>query len=297
MVVSASRRTDIPQFYARWFAERRRQGEAVFRTAFGTPGRASLRREDVLGYLFWTKYAGPFHEELAALRDEGVPHAFQYTVTGYGREVERGIPALAVVLEDVLAVRAGLPAAACLEWRYDPIVLGGERTPGWHLRRFASIAAELRGATEVVNVSVIEPYARTVRRMTETGDVLYRPGEAARNRGVPAAGAEATALLVELRDAAAERAMELRVCANPEWGHLPSQCVSPRLFAPWGAAAAGLGAVPVRPSRPGCRCLAVVDIGMDNTCLGGCRYCYVTVSDAAAARHRARHDPLAPSLR
>lgn len=300
VIVSASRRTDIPQFYGTWFTERRRAGEALFRTAFGTAGRASLRAEDVGGYLFWTKYAGRFHGVLDELRAEGVPFAFQYTVNAYGPAIERRIPRLGLILDDICAVRSRLPARDCLEWRYDPIVVSREHPVSWHAAQFDSLSRALRGVTKVVNVSIVEPYVKTVRRMEAASDVRYRQRDATRqwsHATLEHAGSETALLLRELTGIALASGIELRACCNPEWGITPSQCVSEALFDAWGDIAARIRGGAVRPSRPGCRCLAVVDIGMDNTCVGGCRYCYVTVSDAVADRNHARHRPNLPSLR
>ena len=121
-LISASRRTDIPRFYARWFGERRRQGFAESRTTFGVAGRVSLRRADVLGFLFWTRDAGPFMKELEALRVEGIPYAFQFTINGYGRELEPRRPGLAEAIESFLAVSASLERA-----RVDPMALRPDR--------------------------------------------------------------------------------------------------------------------------------------------------------------------------
>ncbi len=68
-IISASRRTDILRFYSRWMLGRVGAGFAEFRNSFGGKGRASLRREDVLAYLFWTRLAGPGREVLTTLRD------------------------------------------------------------------------------------------------------------------------------------------------------------------------------------------------------------------------------------
>lgn len=71
-IISASRRTDIPHYFADWFAGRRTAGFAEYRTVYGGGKegkfRVSLKNEDVLEYLFWTKYSGSFHEQLALLK-------------------------------------------------------------------------------------------------------------------------------------------------------------------------------------------------------------------------------------
>ncbi|OGR90314.1 MAG: hypothetical protein A2V88_16935 [Elusimicrobia bacterium RBG_16_66_12] len=140
-IVSASRRTDIPHYYARWFRARRQEGFADYRTVFGggVKGffRASLKPEEVLGYLFWTKYAAPFQDELQALRDEGVLYVFQYTITGYGKEIEPRIPSREAAIEDFLAVSQALPGPGAIQWRYDPILISNlVYTADWHRKNF-----------------------------------------------------------------------------------------------------------------------------------------------------------------
>jgi hypothetical protein len=303
-IISASRRSDIPRYFARFFAERRRAGHVEFRNVFGGWGRASLRDEDVLAYLFWTRFARPFADNLHALRDDGVPHVFQYTITGYGRDLEPHTPGTATAIEDFLAVASRLPDPACIQWRYDPIVLSQTCDRAWHLANFAAIARELAGATRVVNTSLVEPYQKTFRRVANE-TVHYRTPDPKRHKWVARqkpdlreAGEGARRLLAELGAIAAEHGMALRACSNPELSLPTSQCCSSEIFAPYGESLAR-ALEDLRPgaSRPSCRCLQSVDIGMDNTCLAGCRYCYVLLSHETAVANFRRHDPAGVSLR
>jgi hypothetical protein len=307
-IISASRRTDIPRYYGRWFAERRRAGFAEFRNAFGGFGRVSMRDADVLGYLFWTKHARPFAPQLEALRGDGVPYAVQYTITGLGgTPFEAHVPPAPRAVRDFLELRSTLPSSECIEWRYDPLLLTDAYPPRHHVETFGGLARELQGATRIVNVSFVEPFLKSVRRMREHASLRYRPVDRERHRttarrhpGLPAVDGEvARRLLAELGDCAREHGMELRVCSQPEFEDVPpSRCCHAGLFLPYGAdVARRAGALARNPSRPGCRCLKTVDIGMDNTCLGGCPYCYVVVSHRTAVRNFSRHDPRAPMLR
>jgi hypothetical protein len=184
-LISASRRTDIPHYFGRWFAERRRAGFAEFRNSFGGGGRVSLRDEDVLGYLFWTKYAKPFAAQLEALRGDGVAFGFQYTITGLGgTPVECNVPRTEKAIADFLAVRSSLPSSACIEWRYDPILLTDEYPTGYHLGAFEGIARALEGATQVVNVSFVEPFLKSVRRMEGYPSLRYRRVDPGRHKTV-----------------------------------------------------------------------------------------------------------------
>lgn len=308
-LISASRRTDIPRFYARWFGERRRQGFAESRTAFGVAVRASLRRADVLGFLFWTRGARPFMKELEALRKEGVPYAFQFTINGYGRELEPRRPELAEAIESFLAVSSTLNGPESIQWRYDPIVVSDRYPAADHVGRFESIARRLAGATRVVNVSFVEPYAKALRRIADPG-VRYRAVDPRRHKSVARKHPDlpvverADRLLKELSDVAEGVGIELRVCCNPEYSGpllgLPerSQCVGPELFSPYGDEfLARLSSLPEAPTRSGCRCLKSQDIGMDETCAGGCKYCYVTSSSRASLENFERHDPKSSTLR
>ena len=304
VIISASRRTDIPRYFGRWFAERRKQGTAEFRNVFGGRGQVSMRSQDVLGYLFWTRYARPFTDQLEALRDEGTPYIFQYTITGLGRDIEPYVPHRARAIEDFLAVSRDLPDPGCIQWRYDPIFLSDRYTTDFHRRNFAEIASALESATLVVNVSVVEPYLKAIRRVADPS-ARYRTVSGGRHKSVlkrhptlPQVGSDLVPFLEELQSIAAQHGMELRSCCNPEWGLPPSQCCGLDLFAAFGqkvsnaVASQGPG-----PSRENCRCFKTVDIGMDNTCLAGCKYCYVVDAHNTAIAHYRNHDPARATLR
>jgi len=310
-IISASRRTDIPHYYAKWFQERRKAGFAEYRTVFGGGAagyfRASLKPEDVLGFLFWTKFAGPFHGVLKALRKEGVPYVFQYTLTGYGKIIETGIPEREVVLKDFLKVSASLPGPEAIQWRYDPILVSSKVFDhAWHRKNFREIAARLSGHTRVVNVSFPEPYQKAISKVPEGHDIAWRQTDkqrAAIFKKYPklrAVSEKEIVLLHELAAIAKEYAIQLRVCCNVENADKfpPAQCCGAELFAPYGPIINWqVAALPPGPSRESCRCVAAKDLGMDNTCPGGCFYCYVTTSQDLALENFKKHKPKASYLR
>jgi len=303
-LVSVSRRTDVPRFFPDWFATRRAAGFADYENVFGVRGRVSLLRSDVLGYLFWTRDARPMRRELATLRRERIPFAFQFTINCYGPELEPNRPALDGAVASFLELAQVLPSPEAIQWRYDPVVISPRYPTEFHIEAFTRIAERLRGATLVANVSLVEPLLKTVRRLGD-GDILYRPADPRRHAAALRRFPElhfARDARVELapRLAAAARAqgMVLHACADPELGLPPAQCCGPDLWRAHGEIdLAELARVPKAPSRAGCRCIRSVDIGMSDTCRGGCRYCYVVSSDLAIATHASRYDPSQPSLR
>jgi hypothetical protein len=92
MIVSASRRTDVPAFYGEWFLNRLDAGYCMVRNPSGKPYRVSLRREDVDGFVFWTKDVGPFMEGLVAISQRGYTFYVQHTINNYPASLEPRVP-------------------------------------------------------------------------------------------------------------------------------------------------------------------------------------------------------------
>jgi hypothetical protein len=310
-IISASRRTDIPHYFADWFAARRKEGFAEYRTVFGGGKngrfRASLLPEDVLGYLFWTKYAGPFHEQLESLRSDGIPYVFQYTLTGYGKEIQPGIPERAAAIDDFLKLSGDLPGAAAIQWRYDPILVSSQYDIDWHRSNFDHISEQLQGATRIVNMSIIEPYLKALTKAPDWRAIHWRTPDPVRHKTalskfpeIRTIGAKEDELLSDLAEIAGKRDIELRVCCNQEFvGRFPTAtCCGIELFQAYGTdIEKRVSKLAPGPSRSGCRCLKTVDIGTDTTCPAGCFYCYVTTSIKSALNNYKLHDPNATMLR
>lgn len=93
MLISASRRTDIPACFPKWFLRRIEEGYVLVRNPMNPHqvSRVSLAPQDVDGIMFWTKNPLPMLEAgLSALKN--YLYCFQFTVNAYGKEVEPNIP-------------------------------------------------------------------------------------------------------------------------------------------------------------------------------------------------------------
>jgi hypothetical protein len=92
MIVSASRRTDIPALFSEWFYNRIKKGYVFVRNPYNPlqVGRVLLTPDKVDGFVFWTKNAAPMLERIYEL--DKFKYYFQYTITPYGREIEKNIP-------------------------------------------------------------------------------------------------------------------------------------------------------------------------------------------------------------
>lgn len=92
MIISASRRTDIPAYYAEWFERRVRDGFLWVRNPMNARqvSEVSLDLSVVDCIVFWTKNPIPLLERLDSFA--GYPYYVQFTLTGYGRDIEPGLP-------------------------------------------------------------------------------------------------------------------------------------------------------------------------------------------------------------
>ncbi|MBF4322684.1 DUF1848 family protein, partial [Vibrio anguillarum] len=94
MIISASRRTDIPAFYTPWFMNRVREGFLLTRNPFNANQikRISLRPDDVDLIVFWTRNPQMLMRHLSELNQRGYQYYFQYTITGYPKILESNVP-------------------------------------------------------------------------------------------------------------------------------------------------------------------------------------------------------------
>ncbi len=293
--ISASRRTDIPALYAPWFEARLEAGFAEYIPA-GPPRRCrvSLRPEDVLWFVLWTRWPRPFDAALDTLRARRFPVLVNLTITGLGgTPVEPGSPPLDRAANAARAWVDRLPPGALL-WRYDPVFLSARYDEAFHRERFQRIADALGPGFERVAISFVEPYGRRVapdlRRYEADHDDALAPRDDPRQLDLARA----------LQELARQRGLELVVCADSELaaalGARPAACDSHAWAVRTYPELAQLRPPRPKPTRPGCACCAEVDIGVYDTCTIGCRYSYGSCNQATARRRRARHDPAGACL-
>lgn len=285
MLISASRRTDIPTYYAPWFRRRIEAGYVLVRNPRDPRqvSRIDLRPEVVDGIVFWTKNPIPLLPELDALR--AYCYVFQFTLTAYGRDVEPNLPSKGKVLVPAFQRLADQIGPDRVLWRYDPIFLSRTYTPEYHLRYFAVLARRLRGYTRQCTISFLDQYPNTVRNMAGLGLRPFPTEEKLR-------------LAKALAEIATGCGIRMTACAEPldltGCGIAPAHCVDAALFER--LLGCELELTRDRGQRPACGCAASVDIGAYHTCGNGCRYCYANDSRPGIAAPVRGHAPDSPLL-
>lgn len=274
MIISASRRTDIPAFFADMFMAHLRQRWVDVANPFNRRqvSRVSLSPGDVDVIVFWTKNPAPFMGHLDEIDRMGFPYYFLFTVNDYSAHLEPAVPPLPDRLDTFRRLSDRLGPDRVI-WRYDPIILSDRFTPSFHLQAFGRIAGSLRGKTNRVLVSVVDFYRKTERRIRSleqvSGDRIMR---------TPLDHPDIRALVSGLAETAGANGMEVRSCAEDprlqEMGIRPGKCIDDELI----RRVFGLEVPPRKDKgqRENCRCVMSRDIGAVDTCRHGCVYCYAT---------------------
>lgn len=291
-IISASRRTDIPAFYGKWFMSRVRAGWCAVPNPFNSKqvSRIELDPGDTL-LVFWTRWVAPFIKATAELKSLGYRFYFQYTLVNNPRAVDPKSPSLdkAIAAFCNLAKEIGPERVV---WRYDPILLSDETDHDFHLDNFRRIAEGLYDATQRVVVSIVDPYDKAARRLAQLGE--EQPGFRYRNYEAERDGK----LLRQLAQIAQEHSLCIQTCAEEidltAVGIQPGKCIDDQLIRE--VFGIDVSHKKDKGQRQACGCVESRDIGMYDSCLFGCAYCYATRSFAAARANHAAHDPDSESL-
>ena len=292
MIVSASRRTDIPRFHFDWLLGRFEEGFALVRNpAVRTRvSRVILSPDTVDCVAFWTKDPSVLLARKTELdRVCPSPYFVQFTLNAYGADVEAGLPRKARLLETFRSLADALGPDRVV-WRYSPILLGGAYDIAHHMQWFEAFAARLEGSTRTCRISFLDMYPKIAGRMAALGFV-----------GVPEEAKAALAL--RLAELGAARGIEVGGCGDgalDDAGLARAGCIDAAVV----ERVAGVRAkrAPGGARRGACRCSPSVDIGTYDTCANGCVYCYANPGTSAAPCGAAdpwrlrRYDPASPML-
>ncbi len=262
MIISASRRTDIPAFHSEWFMERIRNGYVMVRNPVSEDVvyRIDLRPKNVDCLSLISKNPEPIEKYLDELK-KSYRILFQITVNPYSADTEPNVPEIDDVIDSFIRISDKLGKESVL-WRYDPVIFNDGYDIEFHKKSFEYISDRLRGHTDRCIFSFLSIYDKIIHV-----------------RGLrPVSENEKDEFMRAAHKISEKNNMEMSSCCfsvNRSYGIVTRGCTDAKLFRSLG--------IPFDPKlshyREGCLCVRSIDIGAYDTCMHGCTYCYANDPD------------------
>lgn len=285
MILSVSRRTDIPNYYSEWFFNRLKDGFLYVRNPmnFHQISEIKISPDVVDCIVFWTKNPLPMMERLDEL--EAYNYYFQFTLTGYGNDVERNLPNKKTSVIPIFQELSNKIGKEKVVWRYDPIFFSNRYNVQYHLKAFRSIAEALSGYTEKCVISFLDIYPKNKKNMDNL--LSYDLSDS-----------ELREFAKELSNIAKENHIKIGSCAEKvdldEYGIIHNSCIDKELIEK--IIGCKLKINKDKNQRIECGCVESVEVGTYNTCKNGCVYCYANYSAKSVESNFQKYDPLSPLL-
>ena len=285
MIISASRRTDIPAFYSDWFLNRIKERYVLVPSPYNSKmiSRISLDPAVVDCIVFWSKNPAPMLEKLDKLKEYN--YYFQFTLNPYGPEIENHLPIISKRIDTFkrLSDRIGKEKVI---WRYDPVLTNETYTPGFHKEKFAEIAYELKEHTEKCMLGFIDHYQH-IRTAVSRFNIQ------------PLLKADIEEMAMSFKKTVDTCSIQLDTCTvKVDLTHLGipgGLCIDNQLVE-------RIAGYPIsvrkdKNQRDICRCAESIDIGTYESCLNGCIYCYAIKGNYNTVKYNLnKHDKNSPML-
>ena len=327
VIISASRSTDIPAFYAKWFFNRLAKGYCTWINPFNQQKQyISFSKCKVI--VFWTKNPEPIIPFLHILDEMCIHYYFQVTLNDYVKEeLEPNLPSVEKRI-DTFKKLSNLIGPDRIIWRFDPILLSSAISPRSILSKIWKIGNELKGYTNKLVFSFVDIKAyRKVKNNLVKETSLFTKENVEEGEGSDTQRNEIIEGLCKLRKIWKEEGWDLTMatCAESldleKYGIEHNRCIDgelmervfgddkelvyylrtgklpePDLF----------GEIPEIPEtsknlkdkgqRKLCGCMISKDIGMYNTCRHFCVYCYANTSKNVVIENSHKHSDDSESI-
>lgn len=328
IIISASRSTDIPAFYAKWFINRLKAGYCVWYNPFNQqPMYISFAKTKVI--VFWTKNPEPMIKFLPELDKRGIHYYFQVTLNDYEKEgFEPNVPALQHRTEVFKRLSDKIGKEKVI-WRFDPLILTEQLTPRQLLTKIYHVGNQLKGYTDKLVFSFIDVKAyRKVQNNLVKGTPFFTRENVITAEPEGDKRMELVEGLVKLRDHWRNVGWDiaLATCAETidlkSFGIEHNRCIDGELMEKlWiedrelvyylhtGKLPESNGlfqqdiAIPEKSKnlkdkgqRKVCGCILSKDIGVYNTCRHFCVYCYANTSKDMVIKNMEKHNDDSESI-
>ncbi|MCT4593469.1 MAG: DUF1848 domain-containing protein [Anaeromicrobium sp.] len=284
MIISVSRRTDIPSFYSDWFFNRLKEGYVYVKNPFNRKqiSKIKLNPHVVDCFVFWTKDPLPMMNRLKELKD--YPYYFQFTITPYKRDIEVNMRKKKDIIDTFKELSTQIGKERVI-WRYDPILINENYNKEYHYEWFQKFLEELSDYTKKCMISFIDPYKNTRKNAKSLKLVkleerdLFQLGEKLANLG------KKHNIAIET----CSEAIDLSA-----YGIKRGKCIDENLI----SKIVGSNVYVNRDNnqRDFCGCMKSIDIGQYNTCIHNCLYCYANYNYREVNKNYKKHLEKSPLL-
>jgi len=280
MIVSVSRRCDIPRFQFDWFMAQLDEGFVETANPYNVKqiSRVSLLPQDVDVFAFWTRDPKHILANADDLEKRGFPFYVMVSLTNYPALLEPNMPLAQEVINTIGELSRKIGNDRII-WRYDPIILTNVTDTDFHMRNFCALAKNLAGAVKRVIISLYDEYKKAAKRIGE----LEQAGKLQMfNTKDDSVMNDIRIMLKSFAKSAQAHGMHIQSCAEKEdfspLGIMPGACIDASLIEKLYVNKKITGAQPARDKyqRPNCLCCQSKDIGAYNTCAAHCVYCYAS---------------------
>ena len=327
VIISASRSTDIPAFYANWLFNRLAKGYCAWYNPFNQQ-KMYISFKNCKVVVFWTKNPKPILSYLHELDERGIHYYFQVTLNDYVKEGFE--PNVSSVEERVETFKklSSLIGKEKVIWRFDPLIITPSIGPRELLTRIWNVGNKLKGYTDKLVFSFVDVKAyRKVQNNLVKETMLFTKEDVENAEANHAQRIEIVEGLKKNREAWHKEGWNvvMATCAvdiNLEtYGIEHNRCIDgelmKRIFADdkelvyylhtlkWPEKDV-FGEIPPIPQKqkkvkdPGqrkiCGCMVSKDIGMYNTCRHFCVYCYANTSKELVLKNAQRHNDDSESI-
>jgi DNA repair photolyase len=296
MIISASRRTDIPAFYSEWFIKRIEKGFFYNVNPFNAKKikYVSLAPDNVDVIVFWSKNPKPILKYLPLLDSKGYSYYFQFTLNYYPKTFEPHIPDIEERVDTFKVLSQHIGKHRVI-WRYDPIILSSITPYEYHLENIYKLSSQLSGYTNRLMISFVDFYGKVKMRLAKLQEEYnieilsfqesYLKGElhrfAEQLSGIVTTGKIDVYTCAEIFDLD-KAGVRHRSCID---GSLINKIFkTDKIF------------VKDKGQRKECLCAESIEMGMYDTCKFKCNYCYANTSPKRIDKNVADHFIDGPSL-
>ncbi len=281
IIISASRSTDIPAFYTKYFIDQLKKGFLIWTNPFnGIKIPISLKQVKLI--VFWSKNPAPLIPYLHKIDEIGIDYYFNYTINDYENEgFEKNLPSLEKRIDTFIELSEKIGKEKII-WRFDPVVLLKNQTQKIIIDKIVSLAEKLHPFTDKLVFSFVDCHYKKVLERIKKAEIQIQELD----------NDDKVSFAIKLSSSL--KAFNFQICTCAEsldlnlHGINHNKCIDDELIVKLFPKNKSLidfiqflkakNNLKDKGQRKNCGCIPSKDIGKYNTCLYNCIYCYAKQS-------------------